>query len=76
VRVRDPETETRLGVRNLCEAICGLQITLTDGRVSGVRSNPDDPLSRGHNCPKGIAIADVYNDPDRSGESRRARPAR
>ncbi|MDQ6642675.1 MAG: molybdopterin oxidoreductase family protein [Actinomycetota bacterium] len=59
------ETETRLGVCNLCEAICGLQITLTDGKVTRVRGNPDDPLSRGHICPKGVAIADVYDDPDR-----------
>ena len=60
-----PRTETRLGVCNLCEAICGLQLTLTDGRVTGVRGNPDDPLSRGHICPKGVAIADVHDDPDR-----------
>lgn len=60
-----PRTETRLGVCNLCEAICGLQLTLTDGQVIGVRGNPDDPLSRGHICPKGVAIADVYDDPDR-----------
>ena len=60
-----PRAETRIGVCNLCEAICGLQLTLTDGRVTGVRGNPDDPLSRGHICPKGVAIADVYDDPDR-----------
>ena len=30
-----------------------------------VRGNPDDPLSRGHICPKGVALADVYEDPDR-----------
>lgn len=56
---------TRLGVCNLCEAICGLRITLEDGVVTGVRGNPDDPLSRGHICPKGVAIADVHADPDR-----------
>ena len=60
-----PATDTRLGVCNLCEAICGLQITLADGRVAGIRGNPDDPLSRGHVCPKGVALADVYDDPDR-----------
>jgi anaerobic selenocysteine-containing dehydrogenase len=58
-------TERRIGVCNLCEAICGLQLTLTDGTVTGVRGNPADPLSRGHVCPKGVAIADVYSDPDR-----------
>ncbi len=58
-------TETRRGVCNLCEAICGLVLTLEDGRVTGVRGNPDDPLSRGHICPKAFALQDVYDDPDR-----------
>ncbi len=61
--------ETRIGVCNLCEAICGLRLTVEDTvtgpRVTGVRGNPDDPLSRGHICPKGVALADVYDDPDR-----------
>jgi anaerobic selenocysteine-containing dehydrogenase len=56
---------TRLGVCNLCEAICGLRITLEDGRITDVRGNPDDPLSRGHVCPKALALQDVHEDPDR-----------
>ncbi|WP_246060579.1 molybdopterin-dependent oxidoreductase [Nocardioides dongxiaopingii] len=58
-------TGTRLAACNLCEAICGLRLTIEDGAVTGVRGNADDPLSRGHVCPKGIALADVYDDPDR-----------
>ena len=57
--------EKRIGVCNLCEAICGLVLTIEDGAVTGVRGNPDDPLSRGHICPKGVAIADIHADPDR-----------
>ncbi len=57
--------EKKLGVCNLCEAICGLEITVEDGRVTGIRGNPADPLSRGHICPKGTALADVHADPDR-----------
>ena len=30
-----------------------------------IRGNAEDPLSRGHICPKGVALADVYEDPDR-----------
>lgn len=56
---------TRLGVCNLCEAICGLRLTLEDGRITSVRGNPDDPLSRGHICPKAVALQDVHEDPDR-----------
>ena len=58
-------TGTRLTACNLCEAICGLELTLTNGKVTGVRGNPADPLSRGYICPKGVALADVYDDPDR-----------
>jgi anaerobic selenocysteine-containing dehydrogenase len=60
----------QLAVCNLCEAICGLELTIEDGpeggrSVTAVRGNKDDPLSRGHICPKGVAIADIYADPDR-----------
>lgn len=61
----DMPVEKKLGVCNLCEAICGLELTLTDGVVTGIRGNPDDPLSRGHICPKGTALADIHADPDR-----------
>jgi anaerobic selenocysteine-containing dehydrogenase len=61
--------EKRIGVCNLCEAICGLEVTVertpAGEQVTAVRGNPADPLSRGHVCPKGVAIADVYADPDR-----------
>lgn len=64
-----PETVERLGVCNLCEAICGLVVTLerTEDavRVTDVRGNPDDPLSRGHICPKAVALQDIHEDPDR-----------
>jgi anaerobic selenocysteine-containing dehydrogenase len=59
-----PRTQ-KIGVCNLCEAICGLRVTLEGDRVVGVRGNPDDPLSRGHVCPKGVAIGDLQHDPER-----------
>ena len=61
----EKRAEKKIGVCNLCEAICGLELTVEGRDVVGVRGNPDDPLSRGHICPKGVAIADVYADPDR-----------
>ncbi|MGH3362979.1 MAG: molybdopterin-dependent oxidoreductase, partial [Nocardioides sp.] len=59
------EPRTVTGVCNLCEAICGLQLTVEGDRVTSVRGNPDDPLSRGYICPKGVSIGDVREDPDR-----------
>ena len=69
--------EQRLGVCNLCEAICGLVFTLDGDTITDVRGNPDDPLSRGHICPKAVALQDVHEDPDRLRRPvRRVRPGR
>jgi formate dehydrogenase len=40
-------------------------VTVEEGRVTRVRPDRDNPLSRGFACPKGIAIGEVQNDPDR-----------
>src|SRR6478735_4875631 len=50
---------------NLCEAMCGLAITVENDKILSVRGDEDDPFSRGHICPKGPALAEVYADPDR-----------
>ncbi len=50
---------------NLCEAICGVLVTVENGRVTDVRGDEADPLSRGHICPKAVALRDLQDDPDR-----------
>lgn len=38
----------------------------TDGdQVTKIQGDPDHPLSTGYLCPKGAAMVDVQNDPDR-----------
>src|SRR4051795_8571400 len=49
----------------LCEACCGLRFEVAGDRITAVRPDDDDVLSRGFVCPKGVAIADVHPDPDR-----------
>jgi anaerobic selenocysteine-containing dehydrogenase len=49
----------------LCEAMCGLEIQVDDGRVAGIRGNRDDTWSRGHLCPKGASLGALHEDPDR-----------
>ena len=39
--------------------------TVEDGVVTKLRPDPEHPLSSGYACPKGIAMTDVQNDPDR-----------
>ncbi len=55
---------------HLCEAICGLTIETTledDGavRISSIKGDAQDSFSRGHICPKAVALQDIQNDPDR-----------
>lgn len=49
----------------LCEAACGLAFEVEGDRIIAVRPDDDDVLSAGYVCPKGIAIKDVHDDPDR-----------
>ena len=49
----------------LCEAMCGLEIQVDDGKVTSIRGNRDDVWSRGHICPKGVSLAALHDDPDR-----------
>ncbi|MGN9911487.1 molybdopterin-dependent oxidoreductase [Phytohabitans sp. LJ34] len=58
-------TRTVHGACNLCEAICGLRFTVEDDRITAINGDPDDPLSRGHICPKAIALGDLQADPAR-----------
>ncbi|MFF2553392.1 molybdopterin-dependent oxidoreductase [Nocardia sp. NPDC058058] len=50
----------------LCEAVCGLEITLdADDHVTAVRGDKADPFSRGFICPKGATLGHLDEDPDR-----------
>jgi anaerobic selenocysteine-containing dehydrogenase len=49
----------------LCEATCGLEVTLDGDRVAQVRGDADDVFSRGFLCPKGVGLKALHGDPDR-----------
>lgn len=50
---------------HLCEAICGLEFKLRGDQIISIRGDDADPFSRGHICPKAVAIKDVHEDPHR-----------
>lgn len=50
---------------DLCEAICGLELSFEDDALVAIRGDAADPFSQGHICPKGNAIIDLETDPDR-----------
>ncbi len=49
----------------LCEAGCGLAVTLDGDRIVEIRGDKQDGFSRGYLCPKAAAIPDIQHDPDR-----------
>lgn len=49
----------------LCEAMCGLEIDVEENRATKIRGDKQDPFSRGHICPKAVAMIDIQEDPDR-----------
>ncbi|WP_241684142.1 molybdopterin-dependent oxidoreductase [Actinomadura sp. J1-007] len=49
----------------ICEPLCGLEATVRDGGLLQIRPDRRHPLSKGFACPKGIAMTEVQNDPDR-----------
>jgi formate dehydrogenase len=57
--------EQKVTFCRICEPLCGMVATVEDGRLTKLRPDPDHPLSHGYACPKGIAMAEVQNDPDR-----------
>src|SRR3954452_19058999 len=50
----------------ICQAVCGLRITLDDSkRVTSGDGDQDDPSSKGYICPKGASLGRIDEDPDR-----------
>lgn len=49
----------------LCEATCGLEITVVDNTVTRIRGDRDDVFSKGYICPKGSTLKQLHDDPDR-----------
>ncbi|HEX8054147.1 MAG TPA: molybdopterin oxidoreductase family protein [Thermoleophilaceae bacterium] len=49
----------------LCEATCGLEVSVDGGAVTGIRGDRDDVFSQGFICPKGGSLRALHDDPDR-----------
>ena len=50
---------------NICEAMCGLVIEYQQNQILSIKGDQEDPFSRGHICPKAVALQDFYADPER-----------
>jgi anaerobic selenocysteine-containing dehydrogenase len=66
----EPATRTAIRTCPLCEAGCGLEITLRPVEGGGeevvrIRGDQADVFSHGYICPKGSTLKQLHEDPDR-----------
>jgi anaerobic selenocysteine-containing dehydrogenase len=55
----------RLQMCRICTNGCPIVVDVEDGRAVRVRGDVDNPVYQGYLCPKGRALPDLHNDPDR-----------
>ncbi len=56
------EVLTHYRTFNLCEAMCGLEIKVRGQEILSIAGDAADVFSRGHICPKAVALRDVYSE--------------
>ncbi len=61
----DGDTTTVARTCPLCEAGCGLEVSVRDGAVVRIRGDKLDVFSHGYLCPKGSTLRQLHDDPDR-----------
>jgi anaerobic selenocysteine-containing dehydrogenase len=57
--------ETHPSICRFCIAHCPILVTVEDGRPTKVVGDPKAPLYHGYSCPKGRALPEQHNHPDR-----------
>jgi len=57
---------SRITTCRICAGQCGIIVDLdTAGRVDRVRGDPDNPLTRGYACIKGLTLGEAHSSPNR-----------
>jgi len=65
------ESLVRKSYCRFCQTSCGIEATITDGRVTAVRGDPEHPMSQGYSCVKGRSLPEQLYAADRLLHSRR-----
>jgi len=64
-------TPPQPAVCRICTAYCPILVTVEDGRAMKVTGDPEAPLYEGYTCPKGRALPEQHNAPQRLLHSRK-----
>lgn len=57
--------ETHHTFCRICESLCGLEVTVDDGRITKIKPDAEHVATRGFACIKGVKQYKMYDTPDR-----------
>jgi anaerobic selenocysteine-containing dehydrogenase len=57
--------DTHISMCKVCPAYCPIEVTVEGGRAVKVVGDRQSPLYKGYTCPKGRALPEAHNHPDR-----------
>jgi len=57
--------ETHYRSCNICEAMCGIEITVRENQIFSIRGDKNNVFSGGSICPKALSMKDLHEDQDR-----------
>ncbi len=60
-----PVSETVTSFCRICEALCGLELEVAEGRVVQIRPDRAHVVTQGYGCIKGLRQHELYQSPDR-----------
>ena len=63
--MKPPNDQIVRSACRICYNNCGVLIHLKDGKAVKISGDPQNPMSRGRLCPKGLASLEYLNHPDR-----------
>jgi len=66
--------DVHIRVCTICEAMCSLEVHHDGTKVTAIRGDEASHFSRGHICPKGNALQDIHDDPERLRTPKRRGP--
>ena len=58
-------SETKFTYCRICEALCGLEVSVDGERILAVKPDREHPVSKGFACVKGTGLGGLHHDPDR-----------
>jgi len=57
--------ETKYTFCRICEALCGLEVKVENGKVKNISPDKSHITTRGFSCVKGLRQHEMYDSPDR-----------